>query len=124
MAVCGPVRHQNASLIARKRQLLSVPRELQCSMGGSYILKRGQMRWGWEKWRGNDGERDGRGFCCYSQTYTLYHLCSRGNLHIIIMTSHSVTYSLMRFIFRKPILVIILTAFLLLQSIVHIACTF
>jgi hypothetical protein len=40
------------------------------------------------------------------------------------MTSHSVTYLLMRFIFRKPILVIILTAFLLEQSIVHIVCTF
>ena len=70
------------------------------------------------------GKRGGRMFCCYCRACPLYYLCSRGNLHIIKMTSHIVTYLLMRFIFRKPILVIILTAFLLLQSFVHIACSF
>ena len=69
-------------------------------------------------------KRGGRVFCCYCRAYPLYYLRSRGNLHIIKMTSHIVTCLLMRFIFGKPILHIILTAFLLLQSIVHIACTF
>jgi hypothetical protein len=78
-------------------------------MGGRYVLKRGQMRWGWKR---GDGEGVGGVFDVIVELY-LYHLCSRGNLHIIIMTSHSVTYLLMRFIFRKPILVIILTALLL-----------
>jgi hypothetical protein len=30
-------------------------------MGFRYILKRGQMRWGWEKGRGNDGEKGREG---------------------------------------------------------------
>ena len=69
-------------------------------MSGRYILNRGHMRCGQEKGQENDGERGGKDFCCYSRTYPLYRLCSRGNIHIIIMTSHSVTYLLMRFIFR------------------------
>ena len=62
MAVCGPVHHQNASLIARRRQLLSVPREVQCSMGGSYILKRGQMRWDGKSGGGMMGKGTGEVF--------------------------------------------------------------